>query len=140
RAAGLAGGGIRPVCPPMSRCPSGPPRSERGQSSGRRHGLPERNRILEELCKAQQFRVAVRPADQLDADRQTLAGEATWERDGGTAGERDHEGEEHPVDVGGQRFTGDLRWEALLDRERRYRNRRTDQQVGALEEARHTVK
>src|SRR5437016_867916 len=81
----------------------------------------------------------MRSTNQLNAYRQAVARQTTRQRECGTAGESDHEGEKHPVDVSGQFFPGDFGREPLLDRERRYCHGRTNQQVVVIKEARHAV-
>src|SRR5262249_27640052 len=75
--------------------------------------------------------ISVRPPHQLDANAWSVSIEPARQRDYRAA--RKHQTnerrQEHPVDMGGELLTGDLDWEALLDRERRGRRRWANQKI-----------
>ena len=97
-------------------------------------------RRFEQRADAQQFGVAAKPADQLQADRQTVASEAAGQADRRMSGhvERHRPGkpvranvvETSSVDVDGAE-------QILLDRQRGPRQGRHRQQIGALQQRLH---
>jgi len=75
--------------------------------------------------------ISVRPHHQLDANAWSVSLAPARQRDYRAARKHlnNERRQEHPVDMGGELLTGDLDWEALLDRERRGRRRWANQKI-----------
>jgi hypothetical protein len=95
--------------------------------------------LLQQQRSAEQLGIAVRPAYELNSDRQPVLRQSAGKRDCRTTDQGDDEGQEHPVYVRGELFTRDLGRKSLLDRKRRHRNRGAREQIVGIEKVRHAV-
>src|SRR4029079_1653483 len=81
----------------------------------------------------------MRSSNELKTHWQTIPCHAAGKRNDRTTGQRQHEGQKHPIDVSGELLTCDLSGKALLHWKRRHRDRRTNEKVVLLEELRNVV-
>ena len=97
-------------------------------------------RAIERLFKkrscTQYLEVLARPRHDLQTNRPAVDGEANRHRDDWTAGERQYEGQVHPIDIRVQRFAADFCRKALRYRIRRHRYSRTGKDIVLAEESR----